>query len=92
MRKLPAAVRRQAPGLTAACGASRTGSFIRGVRLSLAASAGQGGLADRVNTLLLSPQDRREWPLGFYSRERLFSVEARLGWVEPDLGPLPLFG
>lgn len=63
--------------------------FIRGVRLGLAASEGQGGLAGRVNALLLSPQGRREWPLGFYSRERLFSVEARLGWVEPDLATLP---
>ena len=63
--------------------------FIRGVRLSLAASEGQGGLAERVNALLRSPQGRREWPLAFYSRELLFSLEARLGWVEPDLAPLP---
>ena len=63
--------------------------FIRGVRLNLAGSEGQGSLADRVNLLLLSPQGRREWPLRFYSRERLFSVEARLGWVEPDLAALP---
>ena len=61
--------------------------FVRGVRLSLSGS--EGPLAERVNTLLLSPQGRRDWPLGFYSRERLFSVEARLGWVEPDLRPLP---
>ena len=63
--------------------------FIGGVRLSLAASEGQGGLADRVNLLLRSPEGQRDWPLGFYSRERLFSVEARMGWVEPDLGRLP---
>ena len=63
--------------------------FIRGVRMSLAASEGQGGLAARVNALLLAPQGRREWPLRFYSRELLFSVGARLGWVEPDLAPLP---
>ena len=63
--------------------------FIRGVRLSLRRSEGEGGLADRVNALLRSPQGRREWPLRFYSRERLFSVEARLGWVEPDLSALP---
>jgi hypothetical protein len=31
----------------------------------------------------------RELPLRHYSKERLFSVEARLGWVEPDLLPLP---
>ena len=64
--------------------------FVHGVRLSLADSEGQGGLADRVNFLLLSPQGRRDWPLGFYSRERLFSVEARLGWIEPDLAFLPV--
>jgi hypothetical protein len=27
-------------------------------------------------------------PLEYYSKERLMSVEARLGWVEPDLQPL----
>jgi hypothetical protein len=27
-------------------------------------------------------------PLEYYSKERLMSVEARLGWVEPDLKPL----
>jgi len=64
--------------------------FIRGVRLSLQRSEGEGGLADRVNALLRSPQGQREWPLGFYSRELLFSVEARLGWVEPDLSDLPV--
>jgi hypothetical protein len=63
--------------------------FIRGVRMSLAASEGQGGLAARVNFLLSGPQGRRDWPLRFYSRERLFSVEARLAWVEPDLLALP---
>ena len=67
-----------------------TQAFIRGVRLSLRRSRGEGGLADRVNALLRSPQGRRDWPLGFYSRERLFSVEARLGWVEPDLADLPV--
>jgi hypothetical protein len=63
--------------------------FVRGVRLNLAASEGKSGLAERVNILLRSPQGKREWPLAFYSRELLFSVEARLGWVEPDLAPLP---
>ena len=27
-------------------------------------------------------------PFSFYTRERLFSPEARAGWVEPDLRPL----
>lgn len=26
----------------------------------------------------------------FYSRPKIMSMEARLGWVEPDLAPLPL--
>jgi putative acetyltransferase len=31
----------------------------------------------------------REAPLAFYTRERLFSAEARSRFVEPDLAPLP---
>ena len=61
---------------------------IRGVRVALARSEGVG-LADRVNALLLAEEGRRDWPLRFYSRERLFSVEARRGWVEPDVAALP---
>lgn len=60
---------------------------IRGVRAALARSEG-GGLCERINALLLAPEGRRDWPLLFYSPERLFSVEARRGWVEPDLAPL----
>jgi hypothetical protein len=60
---------------------------IRAVRGALARIEGQG-LAARVNALLLSPEGRRDWPLRFYSPERLFSKEARLGWAEPDLAPL----
>ena len=62
--------------------------FIRGVRQALARSEGRG-LAERVNALLAEPEGGRDWPLRFYSRERLFSAEARLGWVEPDLAALP---
>lgn len=62
--------------------------FIRTLRLGLAKSEGQG-LCERVNATLLAPEGRRDWPLRFYSRERLFSKEARLGWVEPDIVPLP---
>jgi hypothetical protein len=59
---------------------------IRAVRTALARSAGRG-LVEQVNALLLADEGRRDWPLRFYSRERLFSKEARLGWVEPDLVP-----
>ncbi|WBY09803.1 hypothetical protein PIB19_03150 [Sphingomonas sp. 7/4-4] len=65
-----------------------TRTWLAGVRLFLRAPP-EGGLADRVNALLVSPVGRRDWPLGFYSRERLFSVAARRGFVEPDRAPLP---
>jgi hypothetical protein len=61
---------------------------IRAVRRALARSKGRG-LCERVNALLLAQEGRRDWPLRFYSPERLFSVEARLGWVEPDVAALP---
>ncbi len=32
----------------------------------------------------------RKIPLEFYSRERLFGVEARMNWLPPDLRPLPI--
>ena len=60
--------------------------YIAAVRSALERSAGRG-LADRVNALLREPEGRRDWPLRFYSPERLFSTEARLNWVEPDLKP-----
>lgn len=63
------------------------GSII-GVRRYLDRQRGSEGLLILVNGLLQAPEGRRDWLLGYYSRERLFSVEARLGWVEPDLAPL----
>jgi len=42
------------------------------------------GLAELANLLLATVNDTR-LPLKFYSRERLFSVEARMNYVEPDL-------
>ena len=35
--------------------------------------------------LLAGPYGRSDWPLAYWSRERLFSVAARRSWVEPDL-------
>ena len=40
-----------------------------------------------LQLLLDGPAADREFPLRFYTRERLFSMEARLGWVEPDIQP-----
>jgi hypothetical protein len=67
---------------------SITRAYVAGVRLFLS-DAAETGLAARVNALLRSDIGRRDWPLRFYSRELLFSVPARRGFVEPDLAPLP---
>ena len=40
-------------------------------------------LCDAVNALLQSERGRRDWPLRFYTHERLFSIEARRSYVEP---------
>lgn len=67
---------------------SITRAYVAGVRLFLSETA-ETGLAARVNAMLLSDVGRRDWPLRFYSRDLLFSVPARRGFVEPDLAPLP---
>jgi hypothetical protein len=63
--------------------------FLHGVRLFLAESDTGKPLHELVNELLLSPMGRRDWPLRFYTPERLFSVEARRAFVPPDLAALP---
>ena len=57
--------------------------YIRAVRAFLARTDAALPLVDKVNALLLAPEGRRDWPLRFYSADRLFSVEARRRWVEP---------
>ena len=61
--------------------------YIRGVRRHLAVDRSDD-LLDVVNRLLASPKGLRSWPLTHYSRELLFSVPARRGWIEPDIAPI----
>jgi len=63
--------------------------FLAGVRLFLKEADPDDPLHELVNDLLLSPMGRRDWPLRFYSAQRLFSVEARRKFVAPDLAALP---
>ena len=63
--------------------------FLRGVRLFLAEADPKEPLHELVNELLLSPMGRRDWPLRFYSPQRLFSVTARREWVPPDIASIP---
>jgi hypothetical protein len=43
---------------------------------------------DELAALVIERIGAREYPLQFYTRARLFSVEARRKWVEPDLSPV----
>ena len=63
-------------------------TYLAGVRYFLR-EAPPSTLREQVNALLTSPVGRRDWPLRFYSREYLFSVDARRRFVPPDLAPLP---
>jgi len=39
--------------------------------------------------LMASDFGRSGWLLGYWTRDRLFTPQARRAWVEPDLRPLP---
>jgi hypothetical protein len=62
--------------------------YIAGVKAHLADVGSGTPLFGAVNALLLSERGRRDLPLRFYSKELLFSVPARRGFVEPDRASL----
>ena len=66
-----------------------TRTFLNGARLFLSEADPGEALVDLANEFILSPMGRRDWPMRFYSAERLFSVEARRNFVPPDLAAFP---
>jgi hypothetical protein len=62
--------------------------YLHGIRLFLSETRAGEPLSELVNDLLLSPMGRRDWPLRFYSRDRLLSVAARRGFLNPDVAAL----
>lgn len=62
--------------------------YIAGVKAHLTEIGSEMPLYEAVNALLLSARGRRDLPLKFYSKELLFSVPARRGFVEPDRASL----
>jgi hypothetical protein len=44
---------------------------------------------DELAPVLIEQWGDKNLPLRHYSRQRLFSAEARRAWIEPDLAPLP---
>jgi hypothetical protein len=65
-----------------------TQASIRAARAFLAQHPGDL-LFVTCNALLSSPLGEPDWLLAYWSRHRLFSVQARRVWVDPDLHPLP---
>lgn len=62
-----------------------TRAYLHGIRLFLEEADISRPIHELVNELLMAPMGRRDWPLRFWSKDRLMSVEARRHWVEPDL-------
>ena len=65
-----------------------TQASIRAARYWLSERPG-AALSAVLTELLASPHGRSDWLLRYWSREVLFSVEARRQWTPPDLAPLP---
>ena len=65
-----------------------TQASLRAARSFLRQDPGRSLFA-ACNALMASPLGRSDWLLEYWTRERLFSVDARRRWVEPDLRPLP---
>lgn len=56
---------------------------------SVSAAWSDRPLHEALQALMATRLGRSDWLLSHWTKERLFSVEARRGWVEPDLSPLP---
>ena len=50
------------------------------------AQTAEDSFESSLQKLLSSPLAESRWPLRFYSGQRLFSVQARREWLEPDKG------
>jgi hypothetical protein len=61
---------------------------LRAVRSFLTRVPRDAGLAALANRLVASPFGARDLVLTYYSREHLFSDEAKLAFLEPDLRPI----
>ncbi|MBI1406410.1 MAG: hypothetical protein GC145_09825 [Caulobacter sp.] len=101
MRRPELVAERDMPGLIRAYNASVGGvnsdtegyhetitqASLRVVRAAVAQAGAAAAPVDVCNRLL-GDFGRSDWLLRHWSRPVLFSVEARRGWVEPDLAPL----
>ncbi len=65
-----------------------TRAYMRLIQRFAREDRGDGGWTARVERLM-ERHGEKDHLLRYYSRDRLMSPEARFGWVEPDLLPLP---
>lgn len=66
-----------------------TQASLRAARAFIVRRSADEPLHSAVDALMAGALGAADWPLAYWSRERLFAVDARRGWVEPDLQPLP---
>jgi hypothetical protein len=65
-----------------------TQASLRAARSFLLADPGRSLFAT-CNALMASPLGKSNWLLEYWTPARLFSVEARRRWLDPDRKPLP---
>ena len=66
-----------------------TQASLRAARSVFEAHPASEPLHEALDALMAGPFGDKDWLLSYWTRARLFSVEARRGWVEPDIAPLP---
>ncbi|MBS0360321.1 MAG: hypothetical protein JSR98_02980 [Proteobacteria bacterium] len=64
-----------------------TQASLAAARAVLATHPPEQPLHEIADALMTGPLGRSDWPLAYWSKARLFSVEARRGWMEADLKP-----
>lgn len=62
---------------------------LRAARAVIARLPSEHPLYAKVNIVLEMDYGKPDWLLSYWSKDALFSIAARRGWVEPDLQPLP---
>jgi hypothetical protein len=65
-----------------------TAFYVWAIRKFVSEAAPGSSLLALANDLLASRYAAGSFPFGYYSRDRLLSVTARRGWVDPDLASL----
>ena len=68
-----------------------TQASIAAARAFLNLHPAERSLHEMVDLLMASALGDRDWLLAYWTRSRLFSVEARRTWIDPDRRPLPEF-